>query len=123
MSTKSVAHQINPTSAKPAPAVATPVTAPTPTPAPTPQTDQMKKARSARTKRPENETQEQTFKRLVEPRVTKLLKVIRQVRLLARFKPTEAQRKKVFDAIDESLTAAQTAWKGNVEVEKEKFQL
>jgi hypothetical protein len=78
-------------------------------------TTTMEKARAGRKAVPKNETQEQTFKRLVEPRVTKLLKTVKQLKSLARFKPTEAQRVKVFTAVAESLKAAEISWKASTE--------
>jgi hypothetical protein len=81
------------------------------------------KARKARKTIDPNETPEQSFKRLCESRVTKLLKQIRQVKHLARLKPSEAYRAKVFGTISEALKVAHDSWKGNGAVESEGFQL
>lgn len=80
------------------------------------------KARSGRKLVDPNETPEKTFKRLCEPRITKLLKQCLMVRRLNRFKPTEAQREKVFKAIREAVNIAETAWKGTEQLE-DGFQL
>jgi hypothetical protein len=83
----------------------------------------MEKARSGKKKAPENETPEQTFKRLIEPRVTKLLKGYKQVRNLARFKPTEDQRKKIFGALSEAHSMTVKAFESTAPITEQGFQL
>lgn len=70
-----------------------------------------------------NETDEQQFKRLTEPRVTKALRVMRQLKNLSRFKPSDAHRDKVFGAIRSALLVAETSWKGVAEKKDEGFSL
>lgn len=121
MSTKPVVHGVIPT---PAPAAKT---QPAPTQPQTefkPSAETAKVARSGRKKVPKDETPEQSFKRLVEPRVTKLLKSLKHIKNLARFKPTEAQRVKVFAAIREALTVAETSWKNDdVSIQEKGFTI
>lgn len=58
-----------------------------------------------------NETPEQNFKRLTEPRVTKALKAIKLLQNLSRFKPSDAHRDKVFSTLKTALVVAETSWK------------
>ena len=62
---------------------------------------------------PEDESDEQQFKRLCVPRVGKTLNSLRQLRNLSRLKPSDAYREKVLAAIKESMTQLDAAWKGN----------
>lgn len=59
---------------------------------------------------PENETPEQMFKRLGEPRVTKLLKTFKQIRNLARLNPPAEYKSKVFKAIENAYEQTRVAF-------------
>lgn len=62
------------------------------------------------------ETPEQTFTRLCEYRVNKTLKAISQIRQLATRKPSQEQRKKVFDTLGTALINADKAWTGTKDI-------
>jgi hypothetical protein len=70
-----------------------------------------KRARAARKPVPKDETPDQTFKRLAVPRVEKALKACKQLKALARLKPSDEYRKKVFEAVRTALTVAEESWK------------
>lgn len=71
-----------------------------------------------------NETPEQAFKRLTEPRVTKALKAIKLLQNLSRFKPSDAHRDKVFGTLKTALVVAETSWKAQeAKAEAEGFKL
>jgi hypothetical protein len=61
--------------------------------------------------------------RLGTARTAKALKAIQQLKNLARFKPSENQRKKVFTAIKDAVESAHTAWEGNKATESDGFVL
>ena len=50
--------------------------------------------------------------RLGTARVSKALKAIQQIKNLARFKPSESQRNKVFGALKNAIESAHSAWEG-----------
>ena len=81
-----------------------------------------KPGRKPGSKKPENETPEQEFKRLCVPRVESALKRLRQLRNLSRLKPSDSYREKVISALEEGITALAAAWKGSAE-KTEGFQL
>lgn len=116
MSTAAVNKQA-PTPAKTAPVTEKPASVPTApastAPAPVATAATAAKARAGRKLVPENETDEQAFRRLTVPRVEKALKACKQLQNLSRFKPSEAHREKVFSAIRAALTLAETSWKGS----------
>lgn len=110
------------TTAQPKPSNAPTQTKPSATTFPAATAATAAKARSGRKPVDPNETPEKTFKRLCQPRVTKMLKQAKAIRNLSRFKPEEKYREKVFAAIREAVNLAETAWKGNESIE-EGFQL
>lgn len=69
-----------------------------------------------------NETPEAAFKRLAVPRTVKALKALKQLQNLARFKPTDEQRNKVFTTIQSALKTAHDSWTGQT-VQAEGFSL
>ncbi len=71
-----------------------------------------------------NETPEQAFKRLTEPRVTKALKALKLLQNLSRFKPSDAHRDKVFGTLRTAMLAAEASWKvQEAKAEAEGFKL
>jgi hypothetical protein len=70
-----------------------------------------------------NETPEMQFKRLAVPRTVKALTAARQLKNLARLKPTAEQTAKVFDTITAALKAARMAWEGVGDAKAEGFNL
>lgn len=81
------------------------------------------KARMGRKLIPKDETPEQAFKRLTEPRVTKALRSLQLLKNLSRFKPSDAHREKVFGAIKAALTACELSWKSQEAKSGEGFKL
>lgn len=94
------------TAATPAPAAAAPV-----------------KTRKKRAPVDPNETLEQQFVRLGTARVIRALTAIRLLKNLARMKPTDEQREKVFTALKEAMQTTCDAWKGGSKVQAEGFKL
>lgn len=83
----------------------------------------MAAARKGRKPVDPNELPEKKFIRLVEPRVTRALKTLKAIKNLARFKPTETQRLKVFGALAEAYKQAETAWKGDSVISEGGFKM
>lgn len=105
---------------------AAPVAAAAPTTTAKPQVTGAELAANARKGRKlvdPNETPEQSFKRLTEPRVTKALRSIQLLRNLSRFKPSDAHRDKVFSTIKRALLVAEESWKSNEIKTDEGFKL
>lgn len=106
MSTKPIPAPSTPAKQSPVPSTATSTASSHPV------GDKAARARAGRKEVPKDETPEQTFKRLTEPRVMKALKVVKQLQNMSRFKPSDAHREKVFGVIRAALTVAENSWKG-----------
>ena len=80
-------------------------------------TKALEAARAARQANPGNpdETDSQKLARLTKARVPKLIAAIRRVGNLGRLKPTQAQTKATFGALEQAFTAAQAKWEGTKE--------